>query len=241
MSSGKHLAKGSPKPALPDDGVPRLYSMRFCPYAERAHLALNAKKVPHHSIYVNLTEKPEWLVDVSPLLKVPALHLVAEKDQPSLIESLIIVEYLDEKYPQNPLLPKDPLQRAQDKILVERFTAVTSAFFKTVLHGAKVDDLWPAIDTFETELAKRGTPYFGGDKPGYVDYMIWPWFERLSVLQFVLKEAYNFDKQRYAKISAWIDLLTKDEVVQSFFATPEQHVEYFRSRSAGNTNYDLLA
>ncbi|XP_034481161.1 pyrimidodiazepine synthase-like [Drosophila innubila] len=240
MSAGKHLTKGSPKPALPDDGVPRLYSMRFCPYAARAHLALNAKKLPHHTINVNLKEKPEWLVEVSPLLKVPALHLVAEKDQPSLIESLIIVEYLDEKYPENPLLPKDPLQRAQDKILVERFNGVFSAFWNVVLEGKNPDDLWPAVDIFETELAKRGTPYFGGDKPGYVDYMIWPLFERFSVLQFTMKEEYNSNLQRWVKISAWIDLMTKNEVVQSHFATPEQHWEYFRTRST-NPNYDMLA
>jgi len=76
--------------------------MRFCPYAQRAHLVLNAKNVPYHTVNINLTEKPEWLVDFSPLLKVPALQLVEEKDQPSLIESLIISEYLDDKYPENP-------------------------------------------------------------------------------------------------------------------------------------------
>ncbi|XP_062133394.1 pyrimidodiazepine synthase-like [Drosophila sulfurigaster albostrigata] len=240
MSAGKHLGKGSVHPALPDDGVPRLYSMRFCPYAERAHLALNAKKVPHHTIYVNLTEKPEWLIDVSPLLKVPALHLVGEKAQPSLIESLIIVEYLDEKYPENPLLPKDPLKRAQDKILVERFSAITGAFLKILIHGDGAD-FWPAIDIFEAELGKRGTPYFSGEKPGFVDYMIWPWFERLAIAEFILKESYNFDKKRYAKISAWLDLIVKDEVVQSHYATPEQHLTYWKSRKAGQINYDLLA
>ncbi|XP_030570781.1 pyrimidodiazepine synthase [Drosophila novamexicana] len=241
MSSGKHLAKGSARPALPDDGVPRLYSMRFCPYAQRAHLVLNAKKVPHHSVYINLTEKPEWLVEVSPLLKVPALHLVAEKGQPSLIESLIISEYLDEKYPQSPLLPKDALQRAQDKILVERFSGVTGSYMKILLHDASPDELWAALDIFEEELGKRGTPYFGGDKPGFVDYMIWPWFERLAVLKYVLGERYSFDSQRFAKLSAWIELLLKDDVVKTFFATPEQHVEFWRTRKAGNASYDLLA
>ncbi|XP_017862249.1 PREDICTED: pyrimidodiazepine synthase [Drosophila arizonae] len=241
MSAGKHLTKGSPRPALPDDGVPRLYSMRFCPYAQRAHLALNAKKVPHHIIYINLTEKPEWLVDYSPLLKVPALHLVGERNQPSLIESLIIVEYLDEKYPENPLLPKDPLQRAQDKILVERFGAVTSNFMKIIVHNAEPDELWTAFDIFDEELGKRGSAYFSGSKPGFVDYMIWPWFERLPVIKFVLEDRYNFDVKRFAKLNAWIELMLKDEWVKSFYVTPEQHVEFWRTRKAGNANYDMLA
>lgn len=217
--------------------------MRFCPYAQRAHLALNAKKLPHHTIYINLTEKPEWLVDYSPLLKVPALHLVAERDQPALIESLIIVEYLDEKYPENPLLAKDPLQRAQDKILVERFGAVTSNFMKILVHNAEPDELWSAFDVFEEELGKRGTSYFSGSKPGYVDYMIWPWFERLPVLQFVLEDRYIFgaDTLRFAKLNAWVKLMLNDDLVKSFIVQPEQHVEFWRTRKAGNANYDMLA
>ncbi|XP_022215518.2 pyrimidodiazepine synthase [Drosophila obscura] len=241
MSSGKHYAKGSSKPVLPDDGQLRLFSMRFCPYAERAHLVLNAKKVPHHTIYINLTEKPEWLVDVSPLLKVPALQLPAEKGQPSLIESLVIAEYLDEKYPQNPLLPKDPLKKAQDKILVERFSGVTGAFMKILTQGTGLDDYWLALDIFEEELAKRGTPFFGGNKPGYVDYMIWPWLERLAVIGLYLKDEYNFDVKRFARIAKLIELLKADDVVKSFYATPEQHIEFWQSRKAGNANYDLLA
>ncbi|BFF98607.1 pyrimidodiazepine synthase [Drosophila madeirensis] len=240
MSSGKHYAKGSPKPVLPDDGQLRLFSMRFCPYAHRAHLVLKAKKVPHHTVYINLSEKPEWLVDVSPLLKVPALQLSAEKGQPSLIESLIIAEYLDEKYPQNPLLPKDPLKKAQEKILLERFSGVSSAFYKIFLQSSGLDDFSLALDIFEQELAKRGTPFFGGDKPGYVDYMIWPWLERLPLVEFALKD-YKFDAKRFAKIAKLIELLKADDVVKSFYVTPEQHIEFWKSRRAGNANYDLLA
>ena len=41
------------------------------------------------------------------------------KEDVVIYESLITVEYLDEQYPQRPLLPKDPVKRAFDKILVE--------------------------------------------------------------------------------------------------------------------------
>lgn len=215
--------------------------MRFCPYAQRAHLVLNAKKVPHHTVFINLTEKPEWLVEVSPLLKVPALELVAEKDHPALIESLIIAEYLDEKYPQNPLLPKDPLKRAQDKILVERFSGITNAFMKILLQNTGLDDFWTVLDIFEEELTKRGTRYFGGNKPGFVDYMIWPWLERLAIIEFVLKDSYSFDEKRFAKLAQWIALLKEDEAVKGFYVTPEQHQEFWRTRKSGNANYDLLA
>lgn len=103
--------------------------MRFCPYAQRAHLVLDAKKIPYHTAYINLKEKPEWLTQKSPLGKVPALELPSVKGDP-LIESLIIADYLDEQYPQNPLNSKDPLQRARDKILVERFNGFITPFYR---------------------------------------------------------------------------------------------------------------
>ena len=41
----KHLPTGSPFPKH-EAGVLRLYSMKYCPYAERARLVLAAKKIP---------------------------------------------------------------------------------------------------------------------------------------------------------------------------------------------------
>ena len=74
-------------------------------------------------VNVNLTEKPEWLYDKSPLGKVPTLEF---ENGDTLYESLIIADYLDEKYPQKPLYPKDPLKKAKDKLLVEQFNKVSS-------------------------------------------------------------------------------------------------------------------
>lgn len=120
---------GSLLPKLPDDGKLRLYSMRICPFAQRAHLVLEAKSIPYHTIFVNMRLKPDWLLQKSPLGKVPALEIPSVKGDP-LIESLIIAEYLDDQYPQNPLRSKDPLQRARDNILIEQFRSyMQNSFF----------------------------------------------------------------------------------------------------------------
>ena len=106
--------------------------MRFCPYAQRAHLVLDAKNIPYHTININLKQKPEWLTQKSPLGKVPALEIPSVKGDP-LIESLVVAEYLDEAYPENPLRSSDPLQRARDKILIERFAAIGPIFYKLLM------------------------------------------------------------------------------------------------------------
>lgn len=72
-------------------------------------------------VYINLSNKPDWFYEKSPLGKVPALEL---ENGDVIYESLIIVDFLDEKFQQNQLYPKDPLQKAKDRMLIEQFTKV---------------------------------------------------------------------------------------------------------------------
>jgi len=244
MSNGLHLTKGSSKPQFPDDGVLCLYSMRFCPYAQRIHLVLDAKKVQYRTVYINLSEKPEWLTDVSPLGKVPALDL--RKNTPPLIESLIIADYLDEVYPQNPLHSKDPLQKANDRILIDRFAAVTSPIYKILLSDASESadafaQFAKALEIYENELRERGTRYFSGDKPGMLDYMIWPWIERSAMLKYLTPEKYDLDKTRFKQLLAWCDSMISDPAVQASYISGENHAKFIETRRTPKPDYNMLA
>lgn len=175
--------------------------MRFCPYAQRVHLVLDAKEIPYHTVFINLTEKPEWLVLKSPLGKVPALELPKEKGNPTLHESLTIAEYLDEKYPEKLLYPKDPLAKAQDKLLIDKFNFVSIAMYKVMYENrGSLSDIVESLDPFEVELGKRGTAFYGGSKPSMLDYMIWPWCERSDMLKAVVGDKYELDNKRFAKL-----------------------------------------
>lgn len=175
--------------------------MRFCPYAQRAHLVLDAKNIPYHTVNINLTEKPEWYPNVNPNGKVPAIQLVNETGSPFIVESMIITEYLDDKYPQNPLYPRDPLEKAQTKLWIERFGQVTAAFYRAVFNPENPDkgleDFGNELDKFEAELKNRGTPYFGGNIVNILDYAIWPWMERLELVKVIFGDKFQFTKQRY--------------------------------------------
>lgn len=159
-------------PSIPDDGKIRLFSMRFCPFAQRVHLVLDAKDIPHHTVFINLTTKPEFLFEHSPAGTVPAVQLPSEKNQ-SLYESLIIADYLDEKYPQRQLYPKCPYARAADRILIKKFETVIAAMYKVFVNSTPepgaIIEIAVRLDAFEEELARRGTQYFHGDSvPGMV-------------------------------------------------------------------------
>ncbi|KAH8326837.1 hypothetical protein KR067_006795 [Drosophila pandora] len=234
---------GSTKPELPDDGVLRYFTMAFCPFSHRIRLMLAVKQVPHHTIYVDLIEKPEWYKDYSPLGKVPAVQLTNLKDQPTLVESMIIAEYLDEQYPESGrLFPTDPLKKAQDKILIERFAPVVSAIYPVLTLNPNppadaIKNFEAALGVFEEELGKRGTPYFSGQAIGIVDYMIWPWFERFPSMK--INSQYELDEKQFGKLLKWRDLVAQDEAVKKTALDVQLHAEFQKSKTLGKPQYDI--
>ncbi|KAJ6642445.1 Pyrimidodiazepine synthase [Pseudolycoriella hygida] len=232
-----HLKTGDPEPAFPGDGLLQLFSMRFCPYAQRVHLVLESKEIPYHTFNINLTNKPEWLTKYSPLGKVPSLGLPTENGHPFIHESLIIAEYLDEKYPQKRLNSADPLVKAFDKLLIEQFNGVISAYYKSINDSSALTDLSTGLDSFEAELMKRGTNFFGGVEPGMLDYMIWPWFERIAYLKY---KGFEMDQDRFALLNEWQTGMIADPAVKVHYLPPEVYVKYWEGRSSGAVNYDML-
>ncbi|KAG9484773.1 hypothetical protein GDO78_008076, partial [Eleutherodactylus coqui] len=146
---------GSPAPGPVPEGLIRLYSMRFCPYAERARLVLAAKGIKHEVVNINLMDKPEWFLEKSPLGLVPCLET---SDGKIIHDSVSVCDYLDEAYPGKKLNPEDPYEKAQQKSLLE---------------------------CFNKDLANKNTSYFGGESVSMIDYMMWPWFERFIMFDVI--------------------------------------------------------
>ena len=84
----------------------KLISHKLCPYVQRAVIALTEKGIEFERIDIDLGNKPEWFLAISPLGKTPVLQV---GDVP-IFESAVILEYLEETAPK-PLHPLDPLRR----------------------------------------------------------------------------------------------------------------------------------
>jgi maleylpyruvate isomerase len=99
----------------------KLYSYFRSSAAYRVRVALNLKGLAHETVPVHLVKegghnrRPEFRA-INPQMRVPAL--VAPTGD-VLIQSLAIIEYLDETHPEPPLLPKDPIARAQARAIAE--------------------------------------------------------------------------------------------------------------------------
>jgi glutathione S-transferase len=95
-----------------------LYDYQSSPNCQRVKVVLAEKKLSYRIVPVDLRKmeqkKPDFL-KLNPYGKVPVIADGATV----LYESCIINEYLDEKYPDPPLMPKDPAKKAKARILID--------------------------------------------------------------------------------------------------------------------------
>src|ERR1700730_388559 len=107
--------------ARSDMAVPlKLISHKLGPYVQLAVIALTEKGVAFERIDIDLANKPDWFLAISPLGKVPVLQVERPgKPKAVIFESSVIVEFLEEPAPGAKLHPADPVERAQHRAWME--------------------------------------------------------------------------------------------------------------------------
>jgi glutathione S-transferase len=151
-----------------------LISHKLCPYVQRAVIALAEKGVPFERIDIDLADKPDWFLQVSPLGKTPVL-LAGDT---AIFESAVILEYLEDTQ-DPPLHPADPLARAEHRAWIEFGSAILN----------DIAGLYGAVDeaAFSTKVAalrakfmrvesRLKGPWFDGARFSLVDAAFGPVF-----------------------------------------------------------------
>ncbi len=158
----------------------KLISHKLCPYVQRAVIALTEKGVSFERIDIDLSNKPDWFLAISPLGKTPVL-LVG--DVP-IFESAVILEYLEETQPY-PLHPADPLVRAEHRAWIEFGSAVLNDI--AGFYAAKDEATFKArTSQLEQRFARleariKASPWFDGENFSLVDAVFGPVFRYFDV------------------------------------------------------------
>src|ERR1700709_1559207 len=101
-------------------------SHKLGPYVQRAVIALTEKGVAFERVDIDLANKPDWFLKISPLGKVPVLTVGTDSGEVTLFESKVICEYIEDTQDGAKLHPQDPLRRAQHRAWMEFGSTILS-------------------------------------------------------------------------------------------------------------------
>ncbi|XP_021736084.1 probable glutathione S-transferase parA [Chenopodium quinoa] len=191
------------------------------PYAMRVRVALVEKGVKYVCQPQNLVDKSSLLLEMNPIhKKVPVL---IHNGKP-ICESLVIVEYIDEVWPESsPLLPIDPYQRSQARFWGDFIDKKIFVGAKELRMAEGQEKENKAKDFLENLKILEGVigneKFFGGDTFGYVDVALVPitsWYD-------VLETCGNFSIEvNCPKIMAWTRRCKERHSVSSSLPDPNK-------------------
>jgi glutathione S-transferase len=207
-----------------------IYSSALCPFAHRSRLTLLEKAVPFKQIEIDLQNKPANFLEISPYGKVPVL----KHGEHRVWESAVINEYLDEVFPEPPLLPKEPMQRARARIWINFADTRLFAATSKLLHNREPQMQTTLLQELTEHLLfieggglskiSDSEPYWLGKEFSLVDVTFYPWFEQVAVLEnfrgFKLPSGIEHLKK-------WWEAVANRESVRSIAKSQEFYLESY--------------
>jgi glutathione S-transferase len=171
-----------------------LYHADECPYCVRTRLVLDGKGVEYEAVDVDLRNKPAWLAEMNPRNRVPVIR----DGDLVLYESEALDEYVDERFPEPPMMPQDPGVRAWVRMLMRRFEDVSDPYYaaRRGEPGAQ-EELRSQLRWVEALLSE--SPYLAGTSYTLADPGYWPWIVRAHRVGVTLDD--------FPAIRAWCSLL----------------------------------
>ena len=168
-----------------------------------------------------------------------------------IVDSTVILEYLEDVYPSPPLLPKDPARRAMARFWIEfADERLAPAMLRCIAArdeeeqiatAAKLRDLLVFIEREGLARCGRG-PYWLGQEVTLVDLAFYPFFERLPAIQHDQPLALPVISIR---LRYWLDAMRQRQSVRATLNPVEYYARAFsshtdagsRRRRIGNVEY----
>ena len=174
-----------------------LYDAARCPYCARTRIALAEKGIEWETFEIDLSDRPQWIYEKNTTGRVP----VVEEDAWILPESSVIMEYLEERYPEPPLLPPDPADRALARVWIFRHDDFTKPYYAL----RRGED--GAAERLDEQLAKLDAalerqPWLTGAEYGLADIAYVPWVLRA-------RDMLGVSLDEFPAVRSWLDRLVE--------------------------------
>jgi glutathione S-transferase len=187
--------------------IPKLYNTQRCPYARRTRIVLHEKGTDFETHEVDLANKSEEFLSVSPTGKVPVIVVDGE----SIYESNVVNQYLDEVADEPKLMPEDPRRRAHARIWMafadtDFFPAVfvASVGRERGFPEARISEAFEKLKTALRKLEERlKSRDYLADEFSLADIAHAGNFVRLRELE----ERDEVSLEEYPSVAAWMERL----------------------------------
>ncbi|WP_158639044.1 glutathione S-transferase family protein [Elioraea rosea] len=204
----------------------KLYTSPLCPYAQRVKLALSEKGLLVDEISVDPRKKPDWFLTISPGGRTPLLV----HNGVHISESAVINEYVEEVFPEQPLLPKAPEQRALARVWISfadwRIYEPTHRLLLCRNPNEQdrlAKEIASALLFLEKHaLAAHNGPYLLGDEFSLADISLFAWFEQVAVPERFRQFRLPTPCER---ISAWRVAVARRSSVKSVMKHPDYYLQ----------------
>ncbi|KAH9661661.1 glutathione S-transferase U2 [Citrus sinensis] len=191
----------------------KLYGTWVSPFSRRIELALKLKGVPFEYIEEDLSNKSPELLNYNPVHK--KIPVLVHNGKP-IAESLVILEYIDETWKNNPILPQDPYQRAMVRFWAKFIDEkVLATGWKANFGEGKEREV--AIEEFAEQMKFLENELNGKD-----------FFVRQDALGI---EA--FTQEKFPVLFKWIANITKIDLVNECRPPREKHLAFVKAHIEG--------
>ena len=171
--------------------MPTLYTADRCPYAARARIVLAEKEIAYEAVEIDLGDRPAWMYEKNATGRVP----VYEEDEGLVLpESEVIMEYLEERYPEPVLWPADPAERALGRLWLKRFDDRLGDAYYAARRGDGREELDAKL--VELDRALEAQPWLTGREYGLADIGYVPW---------ILRGLERFELQLPPAVADWLE------------------------------------
>mmetsp|Transcript_132357 Transcript_132357/g.300854 ORF Transcript_132357/g.300854 Transcript_132357/m.300854 type:complete len:276 (+) Transcript_132357:2-829(+) len=237
----------------------KFLSAWFCPYAQRAWIALNHHKIPYEKVEVLVLkrkpgqalreatgyEKHPLVLKHHPSGLVPTL-VDADEAEPAVYDSLICVEFCEDLATTGvvqggtPLLPGDAVQRGRARIWADYVNKQICSQFYKVLVPKDLAVRAEAIEAFRAGLLKfqqemKG-PFFFGAQLSIVDIALFPWAYRaisVGIFETYRGPEFALDSKEFAGVYQWLKACEELEAVKSTLADPQDLKDTYHRYAEG--------